>query len=47
MRMLNMALASYLILRACIVQEADPNEEGIVVGFLAPGEYVNNQVIYI
>jgi hypothetical protein len=32
---------------AWIVKEADPNEEGIVVGFLAPGEDVNNQVIYI
>jgi hypothetical protein len=32
---------------AWIVQEADPNEERIVVGFLAPGEDLNNSAIYI
>jgi len=30
-----------------IAQEADPNEEGIVVGFLAPGEDVDAPEVYV
>jgi hypothetical protein len=30
-----------------IVQEPDPNDKGIVAGFLAPGEDMNNPAIYI
>ena len=31
----------------CIVQEPDQNNLGIVAGFLAPGEDINNPTIYI
>lgn len=30
-----------------IAQEPDPNDQGVVVGFLAPGEDVNNAAIYL